>query len=260
MEGHHRTTVGIDSADRFPQWSVHETRDLLAARAELDQTFLETKRNKVLWEVVATKMRDKGYNRSAEQCKSKWKNLVTRYKGCETMELEGMRQQFPFYYELEAIFAARMERMLWIEAEGGSSSGTKNKGLAIASDDEDDNEENDREKAGSSKKKKKVHKSGNSPSSSGNISVLKEALEDFMKQQMQIEMEWLKAYQAREEERRVREMEWRQTMEALESERIVMERRWREREEQRTMREETRAENRDALISALLNKLRREDM
>ena len=140
-----------------------------------------------------------------------------------------MRQQFPFYYELEAIFTARMERMLRIEAEGGSSSGMKNKGLAIASDDEDDNEENDREKAESSKKKRKVHKTGNSPSSSGNISVLKEVLEEFMKQQMQIEMEWLKAYQAKEEERRVREMEWRQTMEALESERIVMERRWRER-------------------------------
>lgn len=49
-------------------------------RAELDPNFMETKRNKALWEVVATKMKDKGYNRSAEQCKCKWKNLVTRYK------------------------------------------------------------------------------------------------------------------------------------------------------------------------------------
>ena len=49
-------------------------------RAELDPTFMETKRNKLLWEVIATKMKDKGYNRSAEQCKCKWKNLVTRYK------------------------------------------------------------------------------------------------------------------------------------------------------------------------------------
>lgn len=49
-------------------------------RAELDQTFMETKRNKLLWEVIATKMKEKGYNRSPEQCKCKWKNLVTRYK------------------------------------------------------------------------------------------------------------------------------------------------------------------------------------
>lgn len=76
---------------------------------------------------------------------------------------------------------------------------------------------------------------------------------------MAMEMQWLKAYEAKEEERRIKEMEWRQTMEALENERLMMERRWREREEQRRIREEARAEKRDALITALLNKLRRED-
>ena len=88
---------------------------------------------------------------------------------------------------------------------------------------------------------------------------LKEILDEFMKQQMQIEMQWMKAYEAREEERRKRETEWRQTMEALENERWMMDKRWREREEQRRIREEARAENRDALITALLNKLQRED-
>jgi len=51
-------------------------------RAELDPTFMEKKRNKVLWEVISNKMKEKGYNRSAEQCKCKWKNLFTRYKVC----------------------------------------------------------------------------------------------------------------------------------------------------------------------------------
>nr|GEY29475.1 hypothetical protein [Tanacetum cinerariifolium] len=78
-------SVSVDSGgggggDRFPQWSVQETRDFLMIRAELDPTFMETKRNKVLWEVISTKMKERGYNRSGEQCKSKWKNLVTRYK------------------------------------------------------------------------------------------------------------------------------------------------------------------------------------
>ena len=81
-----------------------------------------------------------------------------------------------------------------------------------------------------------------------------------MRQQMQMEMQWLKSYEAREDERRLKEMEWRQTMEAIEQERIMMDRRWREIEEQRRMRDEARAEKRDALISALLNKLRREEM
>uniref|UniRef100_F6H6T6 Myb-like domain-containing protein n=1 Tax=Vitis vinifera TaxID=29760 RepID=F6H6T6_VITVI len=255
MEGHH-ISVHIDTGDRFPQWSIQETKEFLMIRAELDRTFMETKRNKLLWEVIANKMKEKGYNRSADQCKCKWKNLVTRYKGCETMEPEAMRQQFPFYNELQAIFTARMQRMLWIEAEGGA----KKKGVQLSSEDEDENEESEGEK-GSSKKKKKGKTSVNvGGSSSGGSFNLKEVLEDFMKQQVQMEVQWREVFEEREKERRAKEMEWRQTMEALENERIMMDRRWREREEQRRMREDARSERRDALITALLNKLRREEI
>ena len=73
-------SVNVDTSDRFPQWSIQETKEFLMIRAELDPTFMEKKRNKVLWEVISNNMREKGYNRSAEQCKCKWKNLVTRYK------------------------------------------------------------------------------------------------------------------------------------------------------------------------------------
>lgn len=62
------------------------------------------------------------------------------------------------------------------------------------------------------------------------------------------------------QERRVLEQEWRQSMEKLERERLMLEQAWREREEQRRMREESRAEKRDALITTLLNKLLREDL
>ncbi|KAL6987831.1 hypothetical protein U1Q18_013576 [Sarracenia purpurea var. burkii] len=181
------------------------------------------------------------------------------------MEPESMPQQFPFYNELQAIFAARMQRMLWVEAEGGSS-GTKKKGvLQLSSDDDEgdnDNDESDGEKGSNKKKKrKKVVKSENTnPSNGGIINGLKEVLEEFMKKQVQLEMQWMKVYEAREEERRMKEMEWRHTMEVLENERIMMERRWREMEEQRRVREEVRAEKRDALITALLNKLSRDDL
>lgn len=260
-------SVSVDVSDRFPQWSLQETKELLMIRADLDQTFMETKRNKLLWEVIATKMKEKGFNRSPEQCKCKWKNLVTRYKGCETMEAETVRQQFPFYNELQAIFTARMQRMLWAEAEGGAS-GSKKKAVALSSEDEDDNnDESEGEHKGNistmgkrSKKAKNIATaSGGGGGSSNIINSLKEILDDFLKQQMQMEAQWREAFEARENERRLKEMEWRQTMEALENERLMMERRWREREEQRRMREDARAEKRDALITALLNKLRRDD-
>ncbi|XP_075474462.1 trihelix transcription factor GT-3b-like [Primulina tabacum] len=266
--------IDTGSGDRFPQWSIQETRDLMMIRAELDPTFMETKRNKLLWEVISTRMKEKGYIRSADQCKCKWKNLVTRYKGCEAMEAEGMRQQFPFYNDLQTIFAARMQRMLWLEAEGGGAAAItpkKRKKAAVqysSSDEEDENEESEGEKAGGTRRKKitKGKEAGNpsAGTSSSNVSSIingvKGIMEDYMKQQMEMDMQWIKAYEAREEERRVKEIEWRQKMEALENERIMMERRWREREEQRRIREEARAERRDALITALLNKLRREEM
>ncbi|KAJ8898993.1 hypothetical protein K2173_008496 [Erythroxylum novogranatense] len=255
MEGHnhhHIMSVNVDTGiDRYPQWSVQETKEFLMIRAELDQAFTETKRNKLLWELISNKMKEKGYNRSAEQCKCKWKNLATRYKGYQTIE-PSMRQQFPFYHELEAIFADRMQRMMWNEAE---ASGSQKRAVELYSDEDNDNEESEGEK-GVTRKKKRVKSSANP----GNMNSLREMLVDFMKQQMQMEVQWREAFEAREHERRVMEIEWRQRMEALESERLMIDRRWREREEQRRMREEARAEKRDALVTALLNKLRREDI
>nr|GFA45812.1 trihelix transcription factor GT-3b [Tanacetum cinerariifolium] len=156
------------------------------------------------------------------------------------MEQEGMRQQFPYYNELQAIFTGRRQRMLWMESsEGGGSS--KKRVMHLSSDDDDENDESDVEKAsGSTKKKKKIATSkGNLPDSSTN---LKEILEELMKQQMKMETQWMKLYEAKEEERRKMEMEWRRKMESLENERIMLDQRWREREEQRRIREETRSE------------------
>ncbi|BAT84093.1 hypothetical protein VIGAN_04136500 [Vigna angularis var. angularis] len=253
------TSANVDATDRFPQWSIQETKEFLVIRAELDQTFMETKRNKQLWEVISNRMKEKGFHRSAEQCKCKWKNLVTRYKGCEAIEPEAMRQQFPFYNELQGIFASRMQRMLWAEAEGGS----KKKVVQLSSEDEEEgNEESEGDQKGSVMKKKKKGKMviGGGSGSSRNMESLKEIMEEFMRQQMQMEAQWMEAFEARENERRMKEMEWRQTMEALENERMMMDQRWREREDQRRIREELRADKRDALITALLNKLTREQM
>ena len=68
-------------------------------------------------------------------------------------------------------------------------------------------------------------------------------------------MQWREAMERRAHERQMFEQEWRQSMEKLERERLMVEQAWREREEQRRAREESRAENRDVLLTTLLNKL-----
>ncbi|KAI3666941.1 hypothetical protein L6452_41982 [Arctium lappa] len=249
--------------DRFSQWSIEETRDLLTIRGELDSTFMETKRNKPLWEVISAMMKERGYNRSAEQCKNKWKNILTRYKGYETIEQEGMRHEFPFYNELQAIFTNRMQRLLWMEAEGINPSGSKKREMKFSSEEEDENEDRLVEKASyiSKKKQKGIESSTSSIGTLDNrnndmINNLKEVLDEYMKRQMDVEMQWMKRYEAKEEERRMKEMEWRKTMEALGKERIMLDERWRQREEERKMREEARNEKHDGLIRELLEKLR----
>ncbi|KAM7493606.1 hypothetical protein LguiB_028215 [Lonicera macranthoides] len=85
---HHHRRLDPPAADeefprrdeRVPQWSQQETRDFIGIRAELERDFTVAKRNKTLWEVVAAKMSERGYRRSPDQCKCKWKNLVNRYK------------------------------------------------------------------------------------------------------------------------------------------------------------------------------------
>lgn len=171
-------------------------------------------------------------------------------------------RQFPFHDELRAIFNARMQRLMWLEAEGGTSSSAVKKGMRSSSEEDNSNGESEGERGGKKKRRSKptaADKGRGSSTGGGGVNV-QEMLEEFMRQVMEMEVKWRKAAEAREEERVLKEMEWRQTMEALERERILMDRRWREREDQRRIREEARAEKRDALITALLDKIMRDNM
>ncbi|CAF1793336.1 unnamed protein product [Brassica oleracea var. botrytis] len=276
------TTAAMDpggGGERIPQWSLEETKELLGIREELDQTFMETKRNKLLWEVVAAKMADKGFARTAEQCKSKWKNLVTRYKACETTEPEAIRQQFPYYNEIQSIFTARMQRVLWSEATEASTS-SKRKNHQFSSDEEEEEEAEEpnqsineelvafvetQEKVITTstctnprKRAKKGKGITGSTKAETAGSTLKEILEDFMRQTVKMEKEWRDAWEMKEREREKRETEWRRRMSELEEERSATERRWMERENERRLREEARAQKRDTIIDILLSKLNKD--
>ncbi|XP_058103807.1 trihelix transcription factor GT-3b-like [Magnolia sinica] len=270
-------TVEMGGGERVPppQWSEEETREFIGIRGELERDFKVTKRNKTLWEVVSSKMKERGYKRSPDQCKCKWKNLVNRYKGKETSDPENGRQ-CPFFDELNAIFTERaksMQRML-LKSEAGGASQAKKKMRRhgehssdefTEGDDDDDNSEEERSLIRSRKKKPPPQTAATRTTaaldkSRGGGSSIQEILQDVFQQQQQMEMQWQEAMERRAQERCMFEQEWRQSMEKLETERLLMEQAWREREEQRRMREENRAEKRDALLTTLLNRLIHEDL
>lgn len=253
--------------DRIPQWGHQETREFIAIRAELEKDFTQTKRNKTLWEIIAGKMKAKGYRRSAEQCKCKWKNLVNRYKGKETSEPDNGRQG-PFFEELDAIFKERernMDRLL-LESKAGMKPKEKvkrfkrllgEKSSDDYSEDEEEEEDESEDEKITKRKKSKADKERQRVTDRANS--MQEVLEDFFQQQQRFEEQWREAVEGREEERRLREREWRIAMEKLEKERAMKEQAWREREDQRRAREEAWAERRDELFAALVNKLTQEE-
>ncbi|XP_061962882.1 trihelix transcription factor GT-3b-like [Populus nigra] len=255
-----------------PQWGQQETKEFIGIRAELEKDFTVTKRNKTLWEIVSAKMREKGYRRTPEQCKCKWKNLVNRYKGKETSDPETGRQ-CPFFEELHAVFTERAKNMqrLLLESEAGSTqsrkkmkrtSGDRSSDEFSEEEDEDEDDSEEEKPVRSNSRKRKVEKiiAEKSPrASSSTVGGIQEMLKELLQQQQKMEMQWREMMERRSHERQMFEQEWRQSMEKLERERLMIEQAWREREEQRRIREESRAERRDALLTTLLNKLIREN-
>ncbi|GLT74920.1 hypothetical protein SLA2020_466850 [Shorea laevis] len=256
-----------------PQWGQEETRELIAIRGELERDFTVSKRTKALWEVVSARMRERGYVRTPDQCKGKWKNLLSRYKGKETSDAG---RQCPFFEELDAVFnekAKNTQRML-LDSEAGLAQAKKKMKRAVSGDrsseefseyedeEEDESEEEKPSRSNSRKKKagrtvldKSLRTATSSTAGSSNSSSIHEMLREFFQQQQKMEMQWTEMAERRARERQLFEREWRQSMEKLERERLMLEQAWREKEEQRRMKEESRAERRDALLTTLLNKL-----
>ncbi|XP_059443306.1 trihelix transcription factor GT-3b-like [Corylus avellana] len=268
------------------QWGEQETREFIAIRAEAEMerdritagnASKSSKRSKTttLWELVSARMGERGYKRTPEQCKCKWKNLLNRYKGKETADPENGRQ-CPFFEELHAVFTEREKHMqrLLAESEAGSSqskkrvkrlTGDRSSDEFSDGDDEDEDDSEAERPARSNPRRRKVEgltmdKSLKAATNTGTVSFstsgsTRELLKDFFQQQHRMEMQWREIMERRVQERLLFEQEWRETMVKLERDRLMSEQIWREREEQRRMRDETRAERRDALLTTLLNKL-----
>ncbi|KAL1830549.1 hypothetical protein ACET3Z_000200 [Daucus carota] len=266
--------------ERVPQWGQRETKDLIGIRAELERDSKVLKRNKSLWEAVSGKMKERGFVRSPDQCKCKWENLVVLYKGKETSDIDSGRQ-CPFFEELHAVFTARANNAQLDPGAGPARKRVKRNSRDCSSEelsvDEDEDESEEARRSSNPRKKnvkreKQLSRSAQEKQSPRQLSAMntgsnttssltsiQELLREFIQQQQKIDMEWRESIEKRAYERLLFEQEWRQSMEKLERERILIEQTWREKEEQRRMRDESRAEKRDALLTSLLNKLIHED-
>ncbi|VFQ94376.1 unnamed protein product [Cuscuta campestris] len=288
---HHRSTASIPSAasvgtgfggddelprrdERIPQWSNQETREFIAIRAGMAGDISAAKRSnsKALWEVAAAKMKDLGYRRTAEQCKCKWKNLVNRYRGMETSYPDGGKQ-CPFFEELYAVLKANDNTIQQFEPESevvrqqvgkrGRSADRSSEEFSVEDAEKECKSEGGGEATGPKPKAPKekrprlttTEKRSKHRGNQSTLEGIQDIFSNFIQHQMRSEMQWRESMEKCAVEREAFQREWRETMRKLEEDRVVFEQAWREREERRKMKEESRAEKRDALLTILLNKL-----
>eukprot|EP00898_Chlorokybus_atmophyticus_P004783 jgi/Chlat1/5305/Chrsp35S05246 len=218
------TPPGLDGKgvlNRSPQWTVAETTQLIALRAELRKDFNYVKRNKMLWQQIASRMQEKGYHRTAEQCKMKWKNLGAKYK-----EAKDNDQRCPFYDELDAYFNGRT-----MEAGEGAFADTDDDLSDGGSD-----APNSLEELGD-KQLQHHHAHPQQPRKRRrmvpDIAHVPELLAGLIETQQRSEQRWQEELARRD----------------------AKEREWREKEEERRMKDEQRADKRDELIAHLISKL-----
>ncbi|GER30269.1 leucine-rich repeat receptor kinase [Striga asiatica] len=278
---HHQLTIPFSSGggvagdgdfsrrdERFPQWGNQETRDLIEIRAQFEVELSAEESDKNLWEAVANGMRIKGYRRTLDQCKGKWKDLVSRYKEHKTLAADNNIRHCPFLDELHAIFTARSNLT---QPPHPTANPPENQSREEFSQELDIEQETEPEHSPRTRippkqklvrvKRQKTAENENrpTPSHKNALHSLHEMMRTFIVSQQRMDIQWMESMEKYAKERELLEDEWRKKMEGLEREKLMMERAFREREEQRRLKEESRAEKRDELFTMLLNKLVRGD-
>ena len=103
--------IMASSGSRGSMWSDNEVRALIAIWGESDvQEELDgATRNKVVFQEIAKKLKEQGYNRDLEQCRNKIKNIKKEYRIVKDNngETGRGRKTCKFYRELDAILGHR---------------------------------------------------------------------------------------------------------------------------------------------------------
>ena len=103
--------MATPSTSRGSSWSDNEVRTLISIWGEenIQDQLDGAVRNQTIFDNIATKMREKGYERDWQQCRTKIKNLKKEYR--QTKDHNGQtgrgRKVCKFYRELDDILGHR---------------------------------------------------------------------------------------------------------------------------------------------------------
>ncbi|KAI0228923.1 hypothetical protein L0F63_005062, partial [Massospora cicadina] len=95
--------VCVKTRDRSRNWSSEETATLLDTLIANKQRLDEVRRHPELWHHLAEALKSKGYSRSPEKCKNRWKVLVAKYKRYLRPQTNSDFDTFEFFDKLTAL-------------------------------------------------------------------------------------------------------------------------------------------------------------
>ena len=118
--------MATTSTSRGSSWSDNEVRALISIWGEenIQEELDGAVRNQVIFNDIATKMREKGYVRDWQQCRTKIKNLKKEYR--QTKDHNGQtgrgRKVCKFYKELDSILGHRPASVPAVLLDTGTTS------------------------------------------------------------------------------------------------------------------------------------------
>ncbi|KAJ1912386.1 hypothetical protein H4219_005626 [Mycoemilia scoparia] len=101
---HHRAMLageGVAPVVNSTHWSSDETILLIRAWGELREEFAEIKRNHSVWNKVVDKLISRGFFRTVDQCRNRWKFLESKYKAAKKdIRQTGKKPIWEFFNEM----------------------------------------------------------------------------------------------------------------------------------------------------------------
>ncbi|KAI9293141.1 hypothetical protein K502DRAFT_325467 [Neoconidiobolus thromboides FSU 785] len=97
-----------DLRGRAENWNHEETNTFIQILLQNSHQFQNIRRYPGLWTVIKQSMESKGYKRSIEKCKNRWKVLVAKYKKCHLEMVKSTHRKnstpsFEFFYPIQQL-------------------------------------------------------------------------------------------------------------------------------------------------------------
>lgn len=126
--------MGPDEDSKIPKrraetWNTDEVRTLISLRRETECYFNTSKTNRHLWDQISAGMKGLGFDRSANMCIDKWRNLLKEHKKAKLLNKKNNDTKIATYKDLEELLGERKTKSTKTGTRNPENKKTKKKNV-----------------------------------------------------------------------------------------------------------------------------------